>query len=185
MCIRDRTASIRPMVERAAGAGRYGSSDADVTAFFRGIRRASPLGIAKAGDKDQSVPVRSAFCALRLLRVERMARRGFISAAAAGRLMLLEIGGVDEKMAVLVALRLDLFTVSYTHLDVYKRQGPSSVRAILIKRKRPRSSSNRVTACDQVSLVSQMGTGQREGAASASPLRLSYRLCLLYTSRCV
>ena len=57
-----------------------------------------------------------------------------------------------------------------------ERTGPSSVRAILIKRKRPRSSSNRVTACDQVSLVSQMATGQREGAASASPLRLSYRL---------
>ena len=111
------TASIRPMVERAAGAGRNGRGDADVAALFRGILRASPLGVAKAGDEGQLVPVRSAFCALRLLRVERMALRGLISAAAAGRLVLLEIGRVGEKMAILVALRLDLF-IHGTHPNI-------------------------------------------------------------------
>ena len=98
-------ASIRPVVERAAGAGRNGRGDADVAALFRGILRASPLGVAKAGDEGQLVPVRSAFCTLRLLRVENMAFRGLISAAVASRLVLLEIGGVGEKMAVLVAPR--------------------------------------------------------------------------------
>ena len=46
-----------------------------------------------------------------------MALRGFITAALANRLVLLEIGGVDEKMAVLVALRLDLF-IHGTHPNI-------------------------------------------------------------------
>ena len=110
-------ASIRPVVERAAGAGRNGRGDADVAALFRGILRASPLGVAKAGDEGQLVPVRSAFCTLRLLRVENMAFRGLISAAVASRLVLLEIGGVGEKMAVLVALGLDLL-IHGPHPDI-------------------------------------------------------------------
>ena len=68
-------------------------------------------------------------------------------------------------------------TVSYTHLDVYKRQELEAAQVTL--------AAELATAQDEkTSLVSAKSTAEAVAASTAASVAQS-QACLLYTSRCV
>ena len=75
--------------------------------------------------------------------------------------------------------------VSYTHLDVYKRQGADLGASLDSLRIWKQTGDDAYEALTRVDSAGQLGAGTFLLVSNGSGLSVQYKGCLLYTSRCV